>query len=136
MRQSRREATRRVRWYQRVVRLAVQTSGVGLADGLADLVHQLVGELHGVGHGRRHLRQRRPRPQPRPRPRPRGRQAPLALGQHLLELLGQRRTRTYHTPHRPATPQPRGYSLTDTHRLATVQLVNNLSWLKHKYWQH
>lgn len=56
----------------------LRTSGVGLADGLADLVHQVIGELHGVG-----LRRRRA-----------GRQAPLALRQHLLQLLRERRGRT------------------------------------------
>lgn len=60
------------------VGVRVRTSCVGLADGLADLVHQVVGELHGVG-----LRRRRA-----------GRQAPLALRQHQLQLLRQRRAGT------------------------------------------
>lgn len=60
--------------------VGAQTSGVGLTDGLADLVDEVVGELHGVG-----LRRRRA-----------GRQAPLALRQHLLQLLRQRCASTYH----------------------------------------
>lgn len=104
-------------------RTTVPTSRVGLADGLADLVDEVVGELHGVGvrvagvggmggqggvpgvggmggvggEGGRRVRRRRA-----------GRQAPLALRQHLLQLLGQRRRRTYrHTTTSKHGPIPK-----------------------------